>query len=69
MSQQLQNNFGEKNMDLIKQLDEWIKEHGPSEMATLLGYKSSETIRMWVRRKSIPSFQVNRVKAILKATK
>lgn len=56
-------------MDLIKQLDEWIKEHGPSEMATLLGYKSSETIRMWVRRKSIPSFQVNRVKAILKATK
>jgi len=54
-------------MEINKKLKHWLKQPGNDKLklAHLLGYKSSETIRLWVEGRKIPSFQEARVLAIL----
>lgn len=55
------------NEDLVKDLQKWLRKPGNSyaKVAVILGYEDSASIRQWVRRKSIPQYQADRVKKIL----
>lgn len=53
---------------LVVELRAWAKKQGNSyaRAAVLLGYKDSAPIRQWVNRNSIPSYQTERVKQMIK---
>ncbi len=54
-------------MILLTELKKWLKKEGNSEarLAVLLGYRDAAPIKQWIRRKSIPSYQIERVRKIV----
>jgi len=54
--------------EVLKQLKIWVKKPGNSyaRAAVALGYKDCAPIRQWIARKSIPSYQMERVQRMLK---
>jgi ABC-type uncharacterized transport system ATPase subunit len=59
------------NDELVKSLKKWLKKAGNSyaKVAVLLGYEDSASIRQWIRRNSIPNYQKERVRQIIKGEK
>lgn len=55
------------NDDIILQLRKWLDKRGnsPAKLAIKLGYKTSNTIVMWLLRDRIPDWQIERVKKII----
>ena len=56
-----------RSMNTVTKLKEWLGKPGntPAFLAAQLGYKTSDPIVQWIARKSIPSFQEQRVLAII----
>ncbi len=56
-----------KKDELILKLETWLSKDGNSKLilASKLGYKSSNTIQMWLYRGSIPEWQRYRVDQII----
>ena len=49
----------------IKQLIRWLKNNNKARLAYLLGYENTNAIDGWIRRESIPSYQIDRVLKII----
>ncbi len=49
----------------IKQLIRWLEKNNKAKLAYLLGYENTNAIDGWIRRESIPSYQVDKVLKIL----
>lgn len=56
------------SMKEIVLLKKWLKKPGnsPATLAAALGYKTSASINMWIKRNSIPSHQLKNVLEIIK---
>jgi hypothetical protein len=52
---------------LIKRIDKWLERDGNSvsKLAWLLGYESSETIRRWLRERSVPAYRSKEIERVL----
>lgn len=54
---------------VFKEVKEIIEDRGAAFVAYKLGYKTSQTIEMWLRRKRIPRWFLNRHEMLIKELK
>lgn len=54
--------------ETLRELKAWLKLPGNTfaSVAVALGYRDSAPVRQWIRRSSIPDYQVERLKKLLK---
>lgn len=53
----------------LEVLQDWVKLNNPAKLATMLGYRSSNTIHQWIKRGRIPPHQDARVRELLEKNK
>ena len=53
---------------LIRRLKKYLEQDGGNavKLAGLFGYDTAETIKLWVKRSSVPSYRVKELEAHLK---
>lgn len=49
----------------VKKLLRWVQNNNKAQLAYLLGYENTNVIDGWIRRESIPSYQIERVLKII----
>lgn len=55
-----------KTLHVVRRLKKYFENNGTaSELASHLGYQSSETVRVWMRTKSVPHYMIERVEKYL----
>ncbi len=54
-----------KNEETIIKLKNWLEDNSYALLADKLGYKTSDAIKMWIKRESIPNYRVREVMKLI----